>query len=143
LERKDVSNECKEQLRQTLASLDPVRLLSEIREAQRMLAQREAGVTNAEPPQSTSELSGFIASLSTAWRDGEVRPTHRKRSGPRTWRTRADPFEAVWPRVEQWLNEQPGANAKGFVPAFTGKPAGRFPARAATNSPTPSQTVAQ
>jgi hypothetical protein len=23
-----------------------------------------------------------------------------------------DPFEAVWPQVQQWLNEQPDANAK-------------------------------
>jgi hypothetical protein len=113
LERKDVSEECKEQLRQTLASLDPVRLLSEIREAQRMLAQCEVGAGNAETPQSTPELSGFVASLGTAWRDGEVRPTQRKRnSGPRAWRTRADPFEAAWPQVERWLNEQPDANAK-------------------------------
>jgi hypothetical protein len=42
-----------------------------------------------------------------------VRATHRKRtSAPRTYRTRADPFEAVWPQVQQWLNEQPDANAK-------------------------------
>jgi hypothetical protein len=51
--------------------------------------------------------------LSTVWRDGEVRPTHRKRSGgPRTYRTRVDPFAEVWPQVQQWLNEQPDANAK-------------------------------
>jgi hypothetical protein len=113
LERKDVPDECKEQLRQTLASLDPVRLLSEIREAQRVLAQLEVGVANAETAQSTPELSGFVASLSTVWRDGEVRATHRKRTnGPRTHRTRADPFEAVWPQVQQWLTEQPDANAK-------------------------------
>lgn len=113
LERADVSEECKEQLRQTLAALDPVRLLSEIREAQRVLAQLEVGVAHAETAQSTPELSGFVASLSTVWRDGEVRPTHRKRSGgPRTYRTRVDPFEAVWPQVRQWLNEQPDANAK-------------------------------
>ena len=80
LAREDVSDECKEQLRRTLASLDPVRLLSEIREAQRTLAQLEVGVANAEAAQATRELSGFVASLSTAWRDGEVRPTHRKRS---------------------------------------------------------------
>ena len=80
LDREDVSDECKEQLRQTLAALDPVRLLSEIREAQRVLAQLEVGVVNADTAQSTPELSGFVASLSTVWRDGEVRPTHRKRS---------------------------------------------------------------
>src|SRR5215472_1072911 len=39
LARADVSDECKEQLRQNLAALDPVQLLSEIREAQRTLVQ--------------------------------------------------------------------------------------------------------
>lgn len=113
LDRTDISEECKEQLRETLAALDPVRLLSEIREAQRVLAQLEVGVAQAEAAQSAPELSGFVASLSTVWRDGEVRPTHRKRNtGPRTYRTRVDPFETVWPQVQQWLNEQPDANAK-------------------------------
>src|SRR5437763_289819 len=42
-----------------------------------------------------------------------MRPTHRQGSrGPRTWRTRVDPFEAVWPLVEQWLSEQPEVTAK-------------------------------
>jgi len=113
LEREDVSEECKKQLRQALAALDPVRLLCEIREAQRVLAQLEVGVAQAEAAQSTPELTGFVASLSTVWRDGEVRPTHRKRNtGTRTYRTRVDPFEAVWPQVQEWLNEQPDANAK-------------------------------
>ena len=113
LTREDVSDECKEQLRRTLASLDPVWLLRAIREAQGMLAQLEVGVANAEIAQTGQELKGFVASLSTAWRDGEVRPTHRKRmTGPHTWRTRMDPFEKVWPLIEQWLIEQPDANAK-------------------------------
>jgi hypothetical protein len=114
LERKDVSDECKRQLRETLAALDPVRLLSEIREAQRLIAQLEIGAIGSETAHTTAAaLNGFVASLSTAWRDGEVRPTHRKRSsGPRNYRTRVDPFEAVWPQVQQWLNEQPDANAK-------------------------------
>ena len=112
LAREDVSDECKEQLRRTLALLDPVQLLREIREAQRMLAQHEVGVARTVAS-GAQELDGFVASLATAWRDGEVRPTHRKKaSGPRTWRTRKDPFEKVWPVVEQWLNEEAGANAK-------------------------------
>jgi len=127
LERADVSEECKEQLRQTLAALDPVRLLSEIREAQRALAQLEIGVAHAETAQSAAELSGFVSSLSTVWRDGEVRPTHRKRGGgPRTYRTRVDPFEAVWPQVQQWLNEQPDANGKELFLRLQGSMAGTF-----------------
>jgi hypothetical protein len=60
------------------------------------------------------DLTQFVASLSTAWKSGEVRPTHRKPSaGSRPWRTRVDPFQEVWPLVEQWLNEQPDVTAKG------------------------------
>ena len=127
LERKDVSDECKRQLRETLTALDPVRLLSEIREAQRVIAQLEIGAIGSETAQTTAALSGFVASLSTAWRDGEVRPTHRKRSsGPRTYRTRVDPFEAVWPQVQQWLNEQLDANAKDLFQRLRESEPGAF-----------------
>jgi hypothetical protein len=72
-----VTERCKDRLRQTFSTLDPIDLLNQLRAAQSDLAQHE-----------------------TAWRDGEVRPTHRKPyTGPRAWRTRADPFEAVWPLV--------------------------------------------
>ena len=108
LDREDVSEACKECLRRTLASLDPVRLLSDIREAQRVLAQREVGVANAETPQSGQQLRAFVAGLSTVWRDGEVRPTHRKRtSGPRTWRTRTDPLKPAGPRLSNGLTNNP------------------------------------
>jgi hypothetical protein len=128
LDRKDVSDECKEQLRRTLAALDPVRLLSDIREAQRVIAQLEVGVANAATIQSIPHLNGFVASLSTVWRDGEVRPTHRKRtSGPRTYRTRVDPFESVWPQVQLWLNEQPDVNAKDLFLRLQGSMPGAFP----------------
>jgi hypothetical protein len=142
LAREDVSDECKEQLRRTLALLDPVQLLREIREAQRMLAQHEVGVARTVAS-GAQELDGFVASLATAWRDGEVRPTHRKKaSGPRTWRTRKDPFEKVWPVVEQWLNEEAGANAKNLFQR-AGEHAGRVSAGAIANAPEASQAMAQ
>jgi hypothetical protein len=54
--------------------------------------------------------------MKLAWKDGEVRLTHRKRvTGPRTWRTRVDPFESAWSTVERWLQEQPDATAKGLL----------------------------
>ncbi|HSU33682.1 MAG TPA: transposase family protein [Bryobacteraceae bacterium] len=108
-----VTNECKEQLRRTFSALDPVQLLNQIREAQRVLAGLEVGGGGAVMAETDQELSRFVKSLSVAWQAGEVRPTHRKRfSGPRAWRTRLDPFEKVWPLVEQWLNEQPDITAK-------------------------------
>ena len=107
-----VTNECKERLRQIFASLDPVHLLNRIRQVQRDLVGHEQSA--GEQVAATGQgLSRFVESLSTAWRDGEVRPTHRKHStGPRSWRTRVDPFQSAWPLVEQWLNDQPDATAK-------------------------------
>ena len=108
-----VTNECKEQLRQIFSALDPVQLLNQIRESQRVLAGLEVGGGGGATAEANQELSRFVKSLSTAWQAGEIRATHRKRfSGPRPWRTRLDPFQKVWPLVQQWLNEQPDTNAK-------------------------------
>ena len=110
-----VTDQCKDQLRQVFSTLDPVELLNRIREAQRNLARHEVGSGNGKAAETSQELSRFVESLSTAWRDGEVRATHRKQAtGPRAWRTRVDPFQDVWPLVEEWLNEQPDATAKAL-----------------------------
>ena len=45
-----------------------------------------------------------MASLSTASKDGEARPTHRKQpNAAHWWRTRVDPFADAWPVIEGWL----------------------------------------
>jgi len=59
------------------------------------------------------EQRAFVASLRTAWQDGEVRPTHQKQiRPPRYWRTRPDPFEATWPLIRTQLENSPGVTAK-------------------------------
>ena len=54
----------------------------------------------------------FISELSTAWRKGEIRLTHRKPDQKKRGRTRPDPFESIWPTVKQWLERDPNACAK-------------------------------
>jgi len=126
-----------------LAALDPVRLLREIREAQRVLAQLEVGVAHAETARSTQELSGFVASLATVWRDGEVRPTHRKRtSGPRSYRTRVDPFESVWPRVQLVAQRAARCDGQDAVPAAARRDADAIRPWATPDSAAPGQGVA-
>jgi hypothetical protein len=108
-----VPDECKIQLRQVFSTLDPVQLLSWISEAQRNLVQKEVGGGSEGAVEINRNLNHFVESMSTAWRDGEVRATHRKpMTGPRSWRTRVDPFENVWPLVQRWLDDQPDINAK-------------------------------
>jgi hypothetical protein len=73
-----VSPDCKQRIRGVFASLDPVELLRRIRQAQRQLASLEVTSQAMPLPPAKPETSAFVASLSIAWHDGEIRPTHRK-----------------------------------------------------------------
>jgi hypothetical protein len=71
---------------------------------------------SAPAPDAHPERATFLASLSSAGKDGEVRPTHRKNAGaPPGWRTREDPFEHRWPTVQRWLEAEPGVSAKEWM----------------------------
>ncbi|MEM5440284.1 transposase family protein [Paraburkholderia diazotrophica] len=105
----------KRRLRAQFRALDPLDLLSRMREAQQHVAQcSESGTApkEAKTPGRVS-LADFLTSLGTAWQGGEVRPTHhRKARVPHTWRSREDPFEHTWPTIQQWLESEPGITAK-------------------------------
>ena len=93
LDRDDVSDLVKQSLRVQLSQLDPVSLLSEIRSAQQRLADLSVGGISVQP--NDDNITGFMKSLASAWKTGEVRPTHKPSdTKTRTWRTRPDPFES-------------------------------------------------
>ena len=113
-----VSEVVKSHLQGIMARLDPLALLDEIRRAQ----QQMAFIADSRKPESgfatghETDLDQFLASLTNAWRDGEVRPTHQSAPRPvRHWRTRQDPFEAVWPEICQWLANDPTQTAKALL----------------------------
>lgn len=98
----------KERLRAVALALDPLRLLDEIRGVQHQLARLASGETIHLAPRTETDLNEFLKGLATAWHVGEVRPTHAKLPKPaRHWRTRKDPFDAVWPRILIWLDVEP------------------------------------
>ena len=103
----------KAKLRDVATTLDPLRLLDEIRAMQHHLAMLADGERPNTPLRRDEDLTKFLASLATAWREGEVRPTHaQKARPPRYWRTRPDPFETVWPEVCQRLEADPDMTGK-------------------------------
>ena len=105
--------------------LDRVLLLKSIREAQDMLM----ALSKDRTPETTApDASTFVKSLATAWRSGEVRPTHRQeaKAGQR-WRTRPDPFAAVWPVLLGWLEERPDMEAKVMLKRLQSSGFGEFP----------------
>ena len=105
--------EIKVKLQSQFKGLDPVRLLQEIRLAQKTLSELAAhGVCSAQVPAGGSSVTAFMASLSTAWKDGEVRPTHRKQpSAKHWWKTRVNPFAHAWSTIEGWLIAEPSVPA--------------------------------
>ena len=125
LQRDDVSPEIKETLKRQMETLDPVLLLKGIRDAQDMLM---AVSKDRTPETAAPDASTFVKSLATAWRSGEVRPTHRQeaKSGQR-WRTRPDPFAAVWPVLLGWLEEKPDMEAKIMLKRLQSSGFGEFP----------------
>ena len=111
-----VAEETKARLREQFTALDPVRLLQEIRAAQHTLAGLAATGSHAQtPPQPVTDVATFLSNLSRAWEGGEVRPTHRKQSGARWWRSRTDPFEHTWPVVEHWLESESAVTARAIM----------------------------
>jgi hypothetical protein len=71
-----VSDDNKIKLRGLSETLDPLQLLEEVRAMQsHLVALADGGkpqISGSQEP----DLSSFLASLSSAWRSGEVRPTH-------------------------------------------------------------------
>lgn len=117
LARDDVADEVKQRLRAQRVALDPIVLLKNIRDAQAALvALIEATPPDGKKQQARVSTEEFVARLSELCTQSEVRPTHQKpQKPPRTWRTRMDPFEGVWQKVEQWLVAEPDVPAKDLL----------------------------
>lgn len=127
LAHSEVSEETKARLRQRQAELDPVKLIKDLRTAQAELARLAGNRGADEPSKADTSLESFLAQLPELWRMGESRPTHRQRSKPiRTWRTRVDPFEVVWPNARNWLEQEPDITGKALFDRLRKKHPGEF-----------------
>ena len=116
LSHSSVGAATREKLTAQFMSLDPVRLLQEIRLAQQTLSDIAAHGVVVEVLEGPSAIADFVASLASAWKEGEARPTHRKQpSAKHWWKTRVDPFADAWPVVEGWLIAEPAVSAKALM----------------------------
>jgi hypothetical protein len=78
-----VSDDIKVKLREVGETLDPLQLLEEVRAMQSHLVVLAEGGKPEASGTHEPDLPSFLASLSSAWREGEVRPTHSAEAKPR------------------------------------------------------------
>jgi hypothetical protein len=76
LERADTPEAVKGRLREAAESLDPLKLLEEIRALQSHLVSLSEKLPATADTPIEADLVAFMSGLSNAWREGEVRPTH-------------------------------------------------------------------
>jgi hypothetical protein len=122
----------KDRLRALRQRCDPVLLLAEIRAAQAALGERvdrrgTTAIRAAEPV--PADVDRFVASLRTAWREGEQRPTHkrayrRRKPVPK----RGSMLDAVREEIHGWLEVEPGLSAKDVLARLRGQIPERFKA---------------
>ena len=101
LQAENIPMSAKNKLREVAGTLDPLKLLEEIRAVQAHLMALADGdkapALTSEPP----DLARFIASLSNAWRAGETRPTFNIEAKPRYLRALHTVPQALAPVAQQ------------------------------------------
>ena len=91
-----VSDSTKQALTAQFEVLDPVALLHDIREAQaRLVALADANPADDIDVADGVEVAQFLEGLRHAWKEGEVRPTTRRKPSAPRGRRRPDPLAKV------------------------------------------------
>jgi hypothetical protein len=137
------SQEVRRRLNELRATLDPVRLLREVRAAQQQLveiADTPAAGDVAKPTPPT--LEQFLSGLRTAWQEGEVRPTSAPRAKPKRLRRRPDPLATVTTELRGVVRGRALAHIARIVRAAAGRVSRRLPGRTVENTPASYKGVA-
>jgi hypothetical protein len=125
-------------------ALDPVRLLRQIQTLQDALWRHAILPPSAMAAHTTPDAVRFDVGACSTADDGDASieerndlggtPQRRRRYrraprklGPRTYRTRPDPFAAVWDEIRQELEAQPERTAKAAFQALQQRSPGQFP----------------
>ena len=115
----------RERLEAVFATLDPLRLLRDIRAAQQRLVDiADMPGAASEPPPS---LDTFLSALRTAWRSGDVRPTAQPKPRPKRGRRRPDPLAAVTEELRAWFDEEPWRTSREFLDKLQSEHPGQYP----------------
>ena len=110
------------------ATLDPVRLLRDMRRSQQRLVEiADRPVTAQSTPASIPSIDEFLAGLRTAWQGGEVRPMAKPAEKPKRGRRRPDPLVDVTDQLQEWFEAEPWHTSRELLERLQEEHPGRYP----------------
>jgi hypothetical protein len=122
------SEEIRRRLEILRATLDPVRLLQQIRAGQQELVRlADTPVLCDATPPTAPTLEQFLSGLRTAWREGEVRPTSAPKPKAKRLRRRPDPFVAVTTVLREWFEAEPWRTSRELFERLQAEYPGVYP----------------
>lgn len=110
-----VAPDAKDALAAQFAQLDPVILLKDIRQAQTRLTALADVTPCADGEDAKEDVEAFLGGLRHAWREGEVRPTLRKKPTVPRGRRRPDPLAKVTEDLKDWFQEDPSQTGRELL----------------------------
>jgi hypothetical protein len=110
------SSDARLQVSSIYATLDPVRLLQDIRANQQKLVDMvDTPVAMETGSVSAPTIDQFLASLKTIWRAGQANPTARTKPKVPRSRRRPDPLAAAKQQIEIWFAAEPWRTARELL----------------------------
>jgi hypothetical protein len=123
-----VSEEIRQRVTATYATLDPVQLLHTIRGRQQELAAlADRPVGGEASALTTATLEQFLSGLRTAWQGGEVRPTSKPKAKVPRGRRRPDPLVTVTALLREWFETEPWRTSRELFERLQQGHPGQFP----------------
>jgi hypothetical protein len=109
------------------ATLDPVRLLREIRVAQQRILEIADKPIDGDSAADSTFLEQFLVGLRRVWRDGEARPTARAKAKTPRLRRRPDPFATVSAELRAWFKAEPAQTERELFERLQAQYPGTYP----------------
>lgn len=118
----------KDALAAQFAELDPVMLLHDMRQAQaRLAALADATPITDDEAESKADVERFLEGLRHAWKQGEARPTSRRKPPAPRGRRRPDPLAAVTGELRALFDRDPARSGRELLTALQSAHPGAFP----------------
>ena len=104
-----------ERVAEPSATLDPIRLLRQMRAHQQRIVEIVDQPVADQDDAAVPPLERFLASLRTAWADGEARPTARPSEKPKRERRCPDPLVKVAAQLHAWFEAEPWSTSRQLL----------------------------